>query len=271
MTVETAFSFSIITEPLANKHNRPIEHNMDLASAFSYACNACGRCCHDQVIALSPYDVIAIAREAGISTGEAIRRHTIRRGSILKFADDGGCAALDGVRCGIHRGRPLACRLYPLGLERGRDGAEIFIRLEPATGSAGIYGESGTVAHFLEEQDIAAHLEMNARYAALLPLLRGRIAATADFELTEPREFWRVACREAFAETNYDPNPLIDEIFDADAIGCACDSVIGSVEAHLAELTARIRRETNPAILAAVAVMLAVSLGYSPGEIVAMR
>jgi len=85
-------------------------------SAFSYLCNACGRCCHDKVITLSPYDVLRIARAAGISTGEAMRRFTIRRGSLLRFDATGACAALDGARCRLHQGRPLACRLYPLGI-----------------------------------------------------------------------------------------------------------------------------------------------------------
>jgi hypothetical protein len=34
-------------------------------------------------------------------------------------------------------------------------------------------------------------------------------------------------------------------------------------------LSEMIRRESNPDILAAAAVMLAVSLGYSPGEVIA--
>src|SRR5271167_5249789 len=88
-------------------------------SQFSYLCNACGLCCHDKVITLSPFDVLRLARAAGVSTREAIERFTIRRGSILKFTASGACVALEGARCGVHRGRPLACRLYPLGIEDG--------------------------------------------------------------------------------------------------------------------------------------------------------
>jgi Fe-S-cluster containining protein len=240
---------------------------MTRAHRFSYRCDACGRCCRDKVITLSPFDIIAIARAAGISTGEAIRRFTIRRGSILKFLANGEGVALQGVRCGIHRGRPLACRLYPLGMERDGGGAESFVRLEAAPGSAGVYGISGMVTDFLEQQDVAAHLAMNARYAKLLPLFCQRIASTADFERLEPREFWRVATREALAESNYDPNRLIDAIFDPDSCGCGRESDSRTVDAHIEELTIRIRRETDPAALAAAAVMLAASLGLSPGEV----
>src|SRR5579859_4092683 len=102
---------------------------MDRNSRFSYECRQCGRCCHDKVITLSPYDVICVARAAGITTGEAVARYTIRRGSILRFTANGGCVALAGVRCGIHRGRPLACRIYPLGLERRTGAEEKFVRL----------------------------------------------------------------------------------------------------------------------------------------------
>ena len=128
---------------------------MERGSKFSYVCNRCGLCCRDKVITLSPYDVIRIARAAKISTGTVVARYTIRRGSLLRFLPDGRCAALDGPRCTIHSGRPLACRLYPLGLERapGADGAgyvERFLQLESAAGSLGVYAVAGTIAEFLD-------------------------------------------------------------------------------------------------------------------------
>jgi Fe-S-cluster containining protein len=240
---------------------------MDHLSSFSYLCKECGRCCHDKVITLSPYDVIRIARVAGISTGEAIQHYTIRRGAVLKFNSDGRCVALEGTRCAIHRGRPLACRLYPLGLEHTGAGAENFVKVEPAAGSLGVYGDEGTVRQFLQAQRVPNYLAMNACYADLIPLFRERVAALVDFVVIEPREFWRVAVREALAEADFDPNPLIGAMFDADRIGCGRASSMETVAAHVRELDQRIRREMNPVTLAAAAVMLAVSLGYAPGEV----
>jgi Fe-S-cluster containining protein len=239
-------------------------------SKFSYLCNQCGRCCHDKVITLSPYDVLRLARAAGLSTGEAIARYTIRRGSILKFKPDGGCAALDGTRCTIHSGRPLACRLYPLGLERtGND--DHFVQLEPAQGSLGLYGADGTVESFLAAQHVTPYLQTNEHYRGLLPLFRERIAAMVDFEATEPREFWRRAVREALAESNFDPNPLIGALFDPDDLGCRRESDTATVEAHIEALKDLTRRETHADILAAAAVLLAVSLGYSPADAISSR
>lgn len=218
------------------------------------------------MITLSPYDVLRLARVAGVPTRDAIDRFTIRRGSILKFSDDSACSALEGTRCGVHRGRPLACRLYPLGIERIEDaGGEKFVMLEPAAGSLGVYGVDGNVHDFLAAQGVDEYLAANARYASLLAVFRERIAATVDFDRVEPREFWRRAVREALAESNYDANRLIDAMFDANRIAGIAEAEI--VTAHIERLAQMIRRESNAEMLAAAAVMLAVSLGYSPTEV----
>jgi Fe-S-cluster containining protein len=243
---------------------------MDRASAFSYRCGQCGRCCHDQVITLSPADVIAIARTAGIATGDAVARFTMRRGSLLRFTDglkfaERGCIALDGACCTIHRGRPLACRIYPLGIER--DGAgERFVRLEPARDSAGVYGEEATVGDFIAAEGVEEPLALNECYHPLIAVLRERAVRLVDFDAIEPREFWRVAVREALSEANYDANPLIDALFDADGAGCVSASIEETVEEHVATTAAMAQRVERAEIVAAAAVMLAVSLGYSPAE-----
>jgi Fe-S-cluster containining protein len=215
---------------------------------------------------LSPYDVLRLAQAAGLSTREAADRFTLRRGSILKFTAGGACVALDGACCGVHRGRPLACRLYPLGIEHEDNaGDEKFVTLEPAVGSLGVYAIDGDVGDFVEAQGVGSHLAANARYASLLAVFRERIAASIDFERVEPREFWRRAVREALAESNYDANPLIDAMFDAD--GAAGIEEAEIVAAHIERLARMIRRESDPELLAAAAVILAVSLGYSPNEV----
>jgi len=233
---------------------------MERGTPFSYQCNQCGRCCHDKVITLSPYDVIRLARASGISTGQVVRRYTIRRGSVLRFLPQGGCVALEGARCSLHRGRPLACRLYPLGLERTPEGDRL-VRLEPAPGSLGVYGDASTAGDFIDANGTAEYLDAIERYRTLIPLCRMRIKAMVDFERIEPREFWRRAVVEAMLESAYDPNPIIDAMFDPDAH--RCDS---SIPAHIATLEEMIRREIDCNRIAGAAVMLAVSLGYTPRE-----
>jgi hypothetical protein len=169
------------------------------------------------------------------------------------------------MRCTLHGGRPLACRLYPLGLDFF-DGGERFIGLEPAVGSLGVYGEQGSVGEFLAANGAQTYFEMSRRYRALIPLMRTRITALADFDKFEPRDFRRRAVREALAESGFDPNPLVDALFDPDALGCSSGSEADTVEAHLGALEKLIESESDPERIAAAAVMLAVSLGYSPAE-----
>lgn len=239
---------------------------MDRSSRFSYQCMACGRCCRDKVITLSPYDVIRIAEASGIAPSAAVERYTIRRGSILRFGEGGNCVALEVADCAVHRGRPLACRLYPLGLERAPGGAEKFVRLEAAAGSAGVYGEAGSVQTFLDAQQVDEYLAMNARYRVLVLVMRARIETLVDFETVEPREFWRRATREALAESNFDANPLIDALFDPERLGSLRPTAAATVDAHLHALERQILAEHDATVIAVAAVMLAVSLGYSPAE-----
>ena len=89
-----------------------------------------------------------------------------------------------------------------------------------------------------------------------------------DFERVEPREFWRRAVVEALLENGFDPNPIIDAIFDPDGLGCARDNDDDTVDAHIRALAATADSENDSERLAAAAVMLAVSLGYAPGEVI---
>jgi hypothetical protein len=157
----------------------------------------------------------------------------------------------------------LACQLFPLGLTRDPDRGQCFVRLEPEEGSRGVYGDSGTIAGYLAGQGVDESLAGTRAYEALLSPMRKRVAELVDFDRIEPREFWRIATREALAESNYDPNPLIDALFDADAV---CDPPV-TVPSHIAVL-AVIMAQSNPAIIAAAGVILAVSLGFSPSEVI---
>jgi hypothetical protein len=123
------------------------------------------------------------------------------------------------------------------------------------------------VAEFLDEQGAAEYLAMNDRYRPLIAMMRERVEALVDYELIEPREFWRRAVRDALAESNVEPNALIDALFDPDGLGCRDDSVKVTVARHVAALTRMIRACDDAPALASAAVMLAVSLGYSARQL----
>ena len=182
---------------------------MERGSKFSYVCNRCGLCCRDKVITLSPYDVIRIARAVKVTTGTVVARYTMRRGSLLRFLPDGRCAALDGPRCTIHSGRPLACRLYPLGLNArpaltAPDASSASCNWNLPPRRSGSMESPARSRNFSTARASIAYLDAVAFYYPLVGIFRERVAATVDFERVEPHEFWRRAAREALAEANYD-------------------------------------------------------------------
>jgi hypothetical protein len=145
---------------------------------------------------------------------------------------------------------------------------EHLIALEPAEGSRGIYGTGSTAGDFIDANGTVDYLAAIERYRRLIPTFRERVSATVNFERVEPREFWRRAVVEALLESGFDQNPIIDALFDPDAHGCGANDIDATVTAHVAMLDEMARRENDCDRLAAAAVMLAVSLGYSPAEVI---
>lgn len=116
---------------------------------------------------VNPYEVARIGAVLGLSTTEVIARYTTGNGSALAMREDGGCVLLDGRHCGVHAGRPLVCRLYPLGRIAEDDVGETFVRIEGHPQSEGRFGSDGTIASFLEAQGVAPYLDASTRYFAL--------------------------------------------------------------------------------------------------------
>ena len=146
---------------------------------FSYACNGCGRCCHDKRITLSPYELARLARAAGKPTRAILEEHTDEAGTVLRFEEGRGCTFLRNGACTVHEGRPLACRLYPLGrvVSQGR---EAFVELEPHPETEGTYGEAGDVAAWVKAQGGEPFVARAHRYHALLQRMAAILSARAD-------------------------------------------------------------------------------------------
>jgi uncharacterized protein len=95
-------------------------------SRFRFHCRpglACfNRCCREATIILSPYDILRLSRNLGLTTGDFLRRLTRREdeaGSglplvFMKPARTGGCPLLGAGGCKVYEDRPAACRLFPV-------------------------------------------------------------------------------------------------------------------------------------------------------------
>jgi uncharacterized protein len=146
---------------------------------FSYACAGCGRCCFEKRIVVSSYEIARIAEVLALSTTEVIQRYTVEGGTVLRQREDGGYSLLVGKGCSVHGGRPLVCRLYPLGRIVQKDETEQFVTLRGHPQSEGTLGKVGTVGAFLDSQGTEPYTLASARYFALFTRLMAVLQARA--------------------------------------------------------------------------------------------
>ncbi len=125
---------------------------IERSSLFSYACGRCGRCCRGTLIQTNPYEIAVLAQHLGTSTTAIIANYL--DGVHLRHQGDGRCIFLSDQGCEVHSARPFVCRLYPLGHVGTSNGEESFVPIPPQPLTAGSYGESGTVADWLIQQNI---------------------------------------------------------------------------------------------------------------------
>jgi uncharacterized protein len=147
----------------------PVTYDLDRDSRFSYQCNACSRCCHHKAIRVSPYEILRLARNLGMTTTDFILRHTEAGGTVLmtRSENDSACIFLNRQGCSVHSDRPMVCRIYPLGCAIEHDGRQSFGHMVPHPETAGVYGTSATVADFLRQQRVEPFFEMTRRYKVL--------------------------------------------------------------------------------------------------------
>ncbi len=91
-------------------------------SILPLTCSRSGTCCFGKAVMLNPWEVYRFSKEKKITPREFRDLYTDFGGIQLRFdgeKDKKGQQAcsqyIDNFGCSVHLGRPLACRLYPLG------------------------------------------------------------------------------------------------------------------------------------------------------------
>ncbi|MBB6462442.1 YkgJ family cysteine cluster protein [Flammeovirga kamogawensis] len=91
-------------------------------SILPLTCSRSGSCCFGKAVMLNPWEVLSFSREKKITAREFRDLYCEFGGIRLIFngkTDKKGQKAcsqyVDNFGCSVHLGRPLACRLYPLG------------------------------------------------------------------------------------------------------------------------------------------------------------
>jgi Fe-S-cluster containining protein len=139
---------------------------LDPGDAFAVSCgvNGCSsNCCTKSApVILNPYEIALICRESGMSYEDLLDIVDTDRAKsfpLVMLPRDPACHFWTGRGCGIYQGRPLACRLYPLGrvFEKGKS---YIVHPELNICSGLSASPSATVAGYLGSQDVDLQVRM---------------------------------------------------------------------------------------------------------------
>lgn len=99
-----------------------ITTKLTLLDSLPLTCSRTGTCCHGKSVMLNPWELVCLSAEKKITPGEFRDLYCEFGGIRLKFngalgwKNQKACSQyITGLGCSVHLGRPLSCRLYPLG------------------------------------------------------------------------------------------------------------------------------------------------------------
>jgi len=97
---------------------------LNIQDILPLTCSRKGTCCHGNRVMLNPWELACLSREKGITPKEFRDLYCDLGGIRLRFDGAAGwrekraCSQyIENFGCSVHLGRPLACRLFPLGRE----------------------------------------------------------------------------------------------------------------------------------------------------------
>jgi Fe-S-cluster containining protein len=99
-----------------------ISNKLDNQSILPLTCSRKGTCCHGNAVYLNPWELVKLSEKKQMSPRDFRDRFCDLGGILLSFngrPDDRekkACSQyIENFGCSVHEGRPLACRLFPLG------------------------------------------------------------------------------------------------------------------------------------------------------------
>jgi uncharacterized protein len=173
---------------------------VQLTDRLPLTCSRSGTCCHGKMVWLNPWELAHLARAANCSPQEFREQFCEFGGIRLRFNGPAGwkglpaCSQYDSARgCRVHAGRPLACRLYPLGRQlQGENEQYIFTgkQFPCLAGCAEVVDlPHMSVQDYLDGQNIIAakhaqdeylHLMQRLADGAFVLLIESGLARTGD-------------------------------------------------------------------------------------------
>ncbi len=195
---------------------------LHLSQKLPLTCNRKGTCCHGNQVMLNPWELHRLAFEKQMAARDFRDLYCDWSGILLKFngeKDERGKSScsqyIENFGCSLHEGRPLACRLFPIGRQIQNEtiqyifqgetfpclnGCPEVIELPQLSVEAYLKGQQTTL--FEQAQDEYLEVMQNIADIALMLLLDTGWATSGD---THTRVQWRTMGSES-------PNQLAQRI-----------------------------------------------------------
>lgn len=95
---------------------------LQLTDSLPLTCSRTGTCCHGKTVFVNPWELATISKAKKLTAQQFAETYCEWGGIKLKFEgvvgykSQNSCSQyIENFGCSVHEGRPLACRLYPLG------------------------------------------------------------------------------------------------------------------------------------------------------------
>jgi len=188
-------------------------------SSFAFACHpgvpCFNGCCADVNIFLTPYDIVRLRNNLGITSEEFLSKHTVSPFDknlkypviLLAMNDDEkkSCPFVGEGGCQVYEDRPWACRMYPLGMGSQKDSVgqtdnDFYFLLKESVCKGHNEGHTQTVAQWLDDQGITEYDKMGYYFKELtlheyfqkgenLPMKKVEMFFLASYNLDKFRDF----------------------------------------------------------------------------------
>lgn len=210
---------------------------------FSFACHArlsCfNECCRDLKLVLTPYDILRLKKQLGLSSTEFLDRygaveafaHNNFPGVFLKMNDDEGrtCPFVAPQGCRVYPDRPGACRIYPVGRGSSKtkgqpETRELFFTIREDHCLGFSEPKSWSVETWMDDQGLAPYNAFNDLWMEIITR-KGSLGAEdtvekklqmfflASYNLDRFRQF---VLQTRFLERFEVPEPMVKQIGEDD-------------------------------------------------------
>lgn len=272
--------------------------SLHLSDQLPLTCSRKGTCCHGNQVLINPWELASLANEKKISSRDFRDQYCDLNGirllfnGVVGFNNQKSCSLyIENKGCSVHNGRPLACRLFPIGRQIQENKSSYFFQgtnfpcvngcpevTELPHLSVEDYLKGQNTQLFEEAQDAYLELVQNIADYALILLLDTELAKSGDvLTLQTWRKLGSLSPDEI---TNYIPQEWID-IYTIPELSFSENTLTSFIQHHFESIDSTFQLQleqpltidqirTKAIELMALALFAAHSIGASTKDLVEM-